>query len=91
MKRSAAEIVREYGPTGVAKVNGSPMTAGIWFAAGKLHAIDPASRKMPLDRCRRARERPRRPAPVSQIAEDRQKIDPKTAACSPRSRHRRRR
>jgi glutamine cyclotransferase len=46
MKRSAAEIVREYGPfPGVDRVNGVTYDGQqVWFAAGdKLHSLDPAS------------------------------------------------
>jgi glutamine cyclotransferase len=46
MKRSAAEIVREYGPfPGVDHVHGVTYDGRqVWFAAGnKLHALDPAS------------------------------------------------
>ena len=46
MRRSAAEIVREYGPfSGVDKVNGVTYDGEhVWFAAGDtLHAFDPAS------------------------------------------------
>ena len=46
MKRSAAEIVREYGPfTGVDRVNGVTYDGQhVWFAAGdRLHALDPES------------------------------------------------
>jgi glutamine cyclotransferase len=48
MKRSAAEIVREYGPfPGVDRVNGVTYDGQqVWFAAGdKLHALDPTSGK----------------------------------------------
>src|SRR6266700_3641957 len=48
MKRSAAEIVREYGPfPGVAHVNGVTYDGQhVWFAAGdKLNALDPESGK----------------------------------------------
>src|SRR5580692_3555366 len=48
MKRSAAKIVREYGPfPGVDRVNGVTYDGRhVWFAAGdKLHAFDPASGK----------------------------------------------
>src|SRR5260221_3198802 len=48
MNRSAAEIVREYGPfPGVNRVNGVTYDGQqVWFAAGdKLHALDPASGK----------------------------------------------
>jgi glutamine cyclotransferase len=46
MKRSAAEILREYGPfPGVDRVNGVTFDGQhVWFAAGDtLHAFDPAS------------------------------------------------
>ena len=46
MKRSAAEILREYGPfPGVDRVNGVTYDGRqVWFAAGdKLHALDPDS------------------------------------------------
>jgi glutamine cyclotransferase len=46
MKRSTAEIVREYGPfPGADRVNGVTYDGEkVWFASGdKLHAIDPAS------------------------------------------------
>src|SRR5580700_2226172 len=46
MKRSTAEIVREYGPfAGVERVNGLTYDGQqVWFASGdKLHALDPAS------------------------------------------------
>jgi glutamine cyclotransferase len=83
MKRSAATIVREYGPfPGVNRVNGVTYDGQqVWLAAGdKLHAFDPASGK------------PLRSIDVAshagtafdgqhlfQIAEDRiQKIDPVT-------------
>jgi glutamine cyclotransferase len=49
MNRSAAEIVREYGPfPGVDSVNGVTYDGQqVWFAAGdKLNAFDPASGKM---------------------------------------------
>jgi glutamine cyclotransferase len=48
MKRSSAEVVREYGPfPGVAKVNGVTYDGrNVWFASGdKLNALDPASGK----------------------------------------------
>src|SRR5436305_2748551 len=48
MKRSAAEIVREYGPfPGVDSVNGLTYDGErVWFAAGdRLIALDPASGK----------------------------------------------
>src|SRR3982074_1024268 len=49
MKRSAAEILREYGPfPGVDHVHGVTFDGQhVWFAAGdKLNAFDPASGKM---------------------------------------------
>ena len=49
MKRSAAEILREYGPfPGVDRVNGVTYDGQhVWFAAGdKLNAFDPASGKV---------------------------------------------
>jgi glutamine cyclotransferase len=49
MKRSAAEIVREYGPfAGADKVNGVTYDGKqVWFASGdKLNALDPGSGKM---------------------------------------------
>ncbi len=49
MKRSAAEIVREYGPfPGVDHVHGVTRDGQhVWFASGdKLHALDPASGRM---------------------------------------------
>jgi glutamine cyclotransferase len=48
MKRSAAEIVRQYGPfPGIEKVNGVTYDGqNIWFAAGDtLNAVDPATGK----------------------------------------------
>jgi glutamine cyclotransferase len=48
MKRSAAEILREYGPfPGVDRVNGVTYDGQqVWFAAGdKLHSLDPESGK----------------------------------------------
>src|SRR5580658_11086113 len=49
MKRSAAEIVREYGPLpGVDRVNGVTYDGNqVWLAAGDhLKALDPASGKI---------------------------------------------
>jgi glutamine cyclotransferase len=83
MKRSTAEIVREYGPfDGIEKVHGLTFDGErIWFASGdKLNALDPATGK------------PQRSIDVAahagtafdgkhlfQIAEDRiQKIDPES-------------
>jgi glutamine cyclotransferase len=83
MSRSAAKIVREYGPfAGVERVNGVTYDGKqVWFAAGdKLHALDPSSGEMlrSLDVAAHAgtafdgRH-------LFQIAEDRiQKIDPET-------------
>src|SRR5580692_1566790 len=48
MKRSAAEIIREYGPfPGVEKVNGVTYDGEhVWFASGdKLNALDPETGK----------------------------------------------
>jgi glutamine cyclotransferase len=48
MNRSAAQILREYGPfTGVDRVHGVTYDGQqVWFASGdKLHALDPASGK----------------------------------------------
>ncbi|HEY2138374.1 MAG TPA: glutamine cyclotransferase [Xanthobacteraceae bacterium] len=83
MKRSAAEIIREYGPfPGVERVNGVTFDgAHVWFATGdKLNALDPASGKTmrAIDVAAHAGtafdgEH------LFQIAEDRiHKIDPKT-------------
>jgi glutamine cyclotransferase len=83
MKRSAAEILSEYGPfPGVDRVNGVTFDGQhVWFATGdKLSALDPASGKVvrSIDVAAHAgtafdgRH-------LFQIAEDRiQKIDPKT-------------
>jgi glutamine cyclotransferase len=83
MKRSAAEIVAEYGPfPGVERVNGVTYDGQhVWFASGdKLNALDPASGKTvrEIDVAAHAgtafdgRH-------LFQIAEDRiQKIDPRT-------------
>jgi glutamine cyclotransferase len=85
MKRSAAEIVREYGPfPGVDKVNGVTYDGRqVWFAAGdKLHALDPASGKMlrSIDVAAHAGTA-FDGQHLFQIAEDRiQKIDPKTGS-----------
>jgi hypothetical protein len=83
MKRSKAEILREYGPfPGVDRVNGVTYDGQhVWFASGdKLNAFDPASGKTvrSIDVAAHAGtafdgEH------LFQIAEDRiQKIDPKT-------------
>jgi glutamine cyclotransferase len=83
MKRSAAEILREYGPfPGVERVNGVTYDGQhVWFASGdKLNALDPASGKT-----LRSIEVAAHAGTafdgqnLFQIAEDRiQKIDPKT-------------
>ncbi|MBV8921618.1 PQQ-binding-like beta-propeller repeat protein [Bradyrhizobium sp.] len=83
MKKSAAEIVREYGPfPGVERVNGVTHDGQhVWFASGdKLNALDPASGEM-----LRAIEVASHAGTafdgqhLFQIAEDRiQKIDPTT-------------
>jgi glutamine cyclotransferase len=83
MRRSTAEIVREYGPfSGVEQVAGLTYDGkDVWFAAGdKLQALDPASGKLlrSIDVAAHAGtafdgEH------LFQLAEDRiQKIDPKT-------------
>jgi glutamine cyclotransferase len=83
MKRSAAEVIREYGPfPGVDRVNGVTFDGQhAWFASGdKLHALDPASGKTVrsidvLAHAGTAFDGQH----LYQIAEDRiQKIDPKT-------------
>jgi len=83
MNRSAAEIVREYGPfPGAERVNGVTYDGQqVWFASGdKLNAFDPSSGKM-----LRSIEVAAHAGTafdgrhLFQIAEDRiQKIDPKT-------------
>jgi glutamine cyclotransferase len=83
MKRSAAEILREYGPfPGVAAVNGVTFDGrNVWFASGdKLNALDPESGKV-----QRSIEVTAHAGTafdgqhLFQIAEDRiHKIDPKT-------------
>ena len=83
MKRSAAEILREYGPfPGVDRVNGVTYDGQhVWFAAGdKLNAFDPASGKTlrSIDVAAHAGTA-FDGQHLFQIAEDRiQKIDPKT-------------
>src|SRR5205814_1029073 len=83
MKRSAAEIVREYGPfPGVDSVNGLTYDGErVWFAAGdRLIALDPASGKTlrTIDVAAHAGTA-FDGKHLFQIAEDRiQKIDPKT-------------
>jgi glutamine cyclotransferase len=83
MKKTAAEIIREYGPfPGIDKVHGLTFDGQqIWFASGdRLNALDPASGKI-----LRAIDVPAHAGTafdgqhLFQIAEDRiQKIDPKT-------------
>ena len=83
MKRSSAEIVREYGPfPGADRVDGVTWDGEhVWFASGdKLHAFDPAS-----GQAVRALSVPAHAGTafdgrhLFQIAEDRiQKIDPET-------------
>ncbi len=57
MERSAAEIIREYGPfPGIDQVHGVTFDGQhVWFASGdKLNALDPASgNDAALDRRRR--------------------------------------
>ena len=83
MKRSAAEILREYGPfPGVDRVNGVTFDGQhVWFASGdKLNAFDPASGKTvrSIDVAAHAGTA-FDGQHLFQIAEDRiQKIDPKT-------------
>ena len=83
MKRSPAEVLREYGPfPGLAKVNGVTYDGRhVWFASGdKLNALDPVTGKTV-----RSIDAPAHAGTafdgqhLFQIAEDRiQKIDPKT-------------
>jgi glutamine cyclotransferase len=83
MKRSAAEIIREYGPfPGVEQVHGLTFDGRqVWFASGdKLNALDPASGKT-----ERSIDVPAHAGTafdgehLFQIAENRiQRIDPKT-------------
>ncbi len=83
MKRSAAEILREYGPfPGAEQVHGVTFDGQhVWFAAGdKLNALDPASGKVlrSIDVAAHAGTA-FDGHHLFQIAEDRiQKIDPKT-------------
>jgi glutamine cyclotransferase len=83
MKRSAAEILREYGPfPGVDRVNGVTFDGRhVWFASGdKLNAFDPASGETvrTLDVAGHAGTA-FDGQHLFQIAEDRiQKVDPKT-------------
>jgi glutamine cyclotransferase len=83
MKKSAAEIVREYGPfAGVERVNGVTYDGQqVWFASGdKLNALDPVSGQMSrvIDVASHAGTA-FDGQHLFQIAEDRiQKIDPKS-------------
>jgi glutamine cyclotransferase len=83
MKRSAAEIIREYGPfPGVDRVHGVTFDGQyVWFASGeKLNAFEPASGKLvrSIDVAAHAGTA-FDGQHLFQIAEDRiQKIDPKT-------------
>ena len=83
MKRSAAEIIREYGPfPGSERVNGVTYDGHhVWFASGdRLNALDPASGKTvrSIDVAAHAGTA-FDGQHLYQIAEDRiQKIDPKT-------------
>ena len=83
MKRSTAEIVREYGPfPGIERVHGVTYDGQqVWFATGdKLHALDPASgkTKRSIDVAAHAGTA-FDGQHLYQIAEDRiQKIDPDT-------------
>src|SRR3979411_2723836 len=83
MKRSAAEITREYGPfPGVDRVNGVTYDGQhVWFASGdRLNAFDPASGKMQRSIDVAAHAGTAFDGQhLFQIAEDRiQKIDPKS-------------
>jgi glutamine cyclotransferase len=83
MKRSAAEIIREYGPfPGVDRVGGVTYDGqNVWFASGdKLNAFDPASGKTVRTLEVAAHAGTAFDGQhLFQIAEDRiQKIDPKT-------------
>src|SRR5216117_2518171 len=95
MKRSAAKIVREYGPfPGVDNVGGVTYDGQqVWFASGdKLNAFDPASGKTvrSIDVAAHAGTA-FDGQHLFQLAEDRiQKIDPKTGRARAPS-HRRRR
>src|ERR1700675_3259231 len=91
MKRSAAEILSEYGPfPSVDHVRGVTYDGQhVWFATGdKLNAFDPASGKTvrSIDVAAYAGTA-FDGQHLFQIAEGRiQKIDPRPAVCSPRSR-----
>ena len=83
MNRSAAKILREYGPfRGVDRVNGVTYDGRqVWLAAGdRLHALDPASGKMLRSIAVAAHAGTAFDGKhLFQIAEDRiHKIDPKT-------------
>ncbi len=83
MNRSAAKILREYGPfPGVDRVNGVTYDGRqVWLAAGdRLHALDPASGKMLRSIAVAAHAGTAFDGKhLFQIAEDRiHKIDPKT-------------
>ena len=83
MTRSAAEIVREYGPfPSVERVHGVTFDGQhVWFAAGdKLHAFDPASGKIVRSLAVAGHAGTAFDGQhLFQLAEDRiQKIDPKT-------------
>src|SRR5919204_3693791 len=85
MRRSAAEIVREYGPfPGVNHVHGVTYDGEhVWFAAGDtLNALDPASGKTLRSIAVAAHAGTAFDGHyLFQIAEDRiQKIDPKTGS-----------
>ncbi|MBV8173577.1 MAG: glutamine cyclotransferase, partial [Verrucomicrobia bacterium] len=83
MKRSAAEIVREFGPfTGIENVHGLTLDGQrVWFSVGeKLGALDPVNAKL-LDSIDVAGNAGTAfdGQHLFQIADDRiQKIDPKT-------------
>ncbi len=93
MKRSAAKIVREYGPfPGVDNVGGVTYDGQqVWFASGdKLNAFDPASGKTvrSIDVAAHAGTA-FDGQHLFQLAEDRiQKIDPKTGRREDSSHHR---
>jgi len=83
MRRSTADIVREYGPfDGVESVHGVTYDGrSVWFAAGdKLHAVDPASGKTVRSIAVAAHAGTAFDGEhLFQLAEDRiQKIDPQT-------------
>lgn len=85
MKRSAAEILQEYGPfPGVANVGGVTYDGQhVWFACGdRLNALDPATGKTARSLAVAAHAGTAYDGEhLFQLAEDRiQKIDPKTGA-----------